>query len=295
MTDCSKYEEILALYYDGLLDEKEHEALLKHLEDCSECAQRLEDYRIMLHEMENLRVDPPKNLHAHIMDAVRKQKAPARFWGGFGPFTIAAAIVVVILFSLNSIFDLSHMYLFGRDTAASETVQSGDVADSAPGGSDGADGSNEMALQGDGDSGGVSKSSGAEELTEAPLDAPADSSTADGVSPMAGAAGGSRVDVSEYQAAGNAGLSAPDTLPLGGEYRDVIVAEGGAEKLRALVNNVRETEIDGVTYFVLPEDGDALNTVIRTLSEGGFALSRYTTGKDYINSSSSQMLVIVRN
>lgn len=122
---CEYYSELINLSLDGCATEEQTAALEKHILNCNECYERLIDYQIMTKCIEELRTNPPKDLHSNIMEAIEEadennelvQSPPAhRSFVRYMPY-IAAVVAIVLIF-----FEKSGLKLMTEDVSLPEST-----------------------------------------------------------------------------------------------------------------------------------------------------------------------------
>lgn len=98
MSNCDQYLPDLCAWMDGELEDSQ--ALEAHLAQCASCRALVAQYRQL--DVAIARVDPPAELHAHIMQGVtasHSPKAKRRF--AFGSATAVAAIAAALVLSIG--------------------------------------------------------------------------------------------------------------------------------------------------------------------------------------------------
>jgi hypothetical protein len=107
MINCDKYKEMISLYIDNLLDEKEKSRFEEHMKNCSSCRKELHEIQLLVSLCSNLPVEdlPPnfgQKLHDKLLKAGegnRKVKITSLFDSRYAKVfsTLAACIAVVFL------------------------------------------------------------------------------------------------------------------------------------------------------------------------------------------------------
>jgi len=98
--NCNEIKDMLSLYIDGELDEKEKKAVEEHVEVCESCRSELEQYQKIINMLQSLiEVEPPKGyckrLHEKLLKAKQQKKISAKSrWIKYG--SIAATFVLVV-------------------------------------------------------------------------------------------------------------------------------------------------------------------------------------------------------
>jgi len=98
--NCNEIKDMMTLYIDGELEDKEKKIFEEHIEDCEGCRKELEDYKKIISMLQNMtEEDPPKGycnrLHEKLLKAKAKSKISVRSkWMKYG--SIAAIFVLVI-------------------------------------------------------------------------------------------------------------------------------------------------------------------------------------------------------
>lgn len=96
MKKCEQYSQMISLFIDNELTQKEREDFLNHISTCSNCKSELEKIQYIVGEINNVpTVDIPNNLHNEIMDKVRKEKRISVSWQRYS--LIAAAFICVFV------------------------------------------------------------------------------------------------------------------------------------------------------------------------------------------------------
>lgn len=303
MKTCEAFAENLALYLDGLLTNEQQEELLQHIEECPACARQLEVYRILLHEVEDLRVDPPASMHQTILEAVAAAKQiqmPKRkFFGGMGSFTAATAAAAIILLMVGGVFgDLSNFYLFGRNTESGSADASSQSAMPAPA----AEPENGVLRKSKEDVPEVSNDTKSASSDEAIAAAP-QASKASG----AGAAASSAPPQEENAPAGNeeqgsASFSTasvdstsavcPQEIPFDGSFALVMVVSG-KDISDVTIHAKRQTESDGTFYYAVENDETVLADMGKSLTSKGFEVAYFYEGAGYIDATAPEALVVI--
>ena len=311
MKTCEMYAKNLALFLDGMLTKEEQEELLQHVEECPACARRLEMYRVLLHEVEDLRVDPPSSMHEAIMEAVTAKKIPMpkrKFFGGMGPFTAATAAAAVILLVVGGVFgDLSNLYLFGRNTeagSASVATQSTMMAPAAEPENGVLRKSKEDITSDNSDEKSASSDAAIAAAPVAPLapsvsaaaSSPApqtETASAPAPAPNAAIQSGDNGSL-KFSIAGaeNTSIVCPQEIPLDGSFALVIVASG-KDVSDLMINAKRQAESDGILYYAVENDETALADMSKSLSSKGFEITYFYEGADYIDAAAPEVLVVI--
>lgn len=302
MKTCEAFAENLALYLDGFLTKEQQEELLQHVEECPVCARQLEAYRILLHEAEDLCVDPPASMHQNIMEAVaatKQIKMPKRkFFGGMGPFTAATAAAAIILLMVGGVFgDLSNFYLFGRNTGTGST--------------DAATQSAMLAPAAESENGVLRKSK--EDVTSASNDTKtASSDAAVAAAPQAPPASGARAAASSTPQEENAPAAneeqgsvsfsiasvdsasavCPQDIPFDGSFTLVMVVSG-KDISDVTINAKLKTESDGILYYAVENDETVLADMEKSFTSKGFEVAYFYEGADYIDATAPEALVVI--
>ncbi|GEM_PF-6483684 len=322
MKQCEKYAENLALYLDGILSDQEQEEVMGHVEKCPECARRLEMYRILMKETKEMWVHPPESLHARIMEAVAEQKGRKRkkaFFGGVGPFTAASAAAAVILFLVGGVFgDLGSISLFGGSKSAGSADMAPRSAMYSLTSDQDESGSGEAAAgaaSGDLSSQSAADDAGEAKIAAAPNEAAKESLPEAGEAPDAaapeesapqknGASAGSAPDENQvndrspslkFSIAGDIpAVLCPEEVPLDGSFALVMVASGDSAVADGTIKAKREKKDEGIDYFAVQKDDEAVRDMEESLTEQGFLVTYFYEGADYIDAASSEVLVVVR-
>nr|WP_312579012.1 DUF4349 domain-containing protein [Sedimentibacter sp.] len=98
--NCNEIKEMLSLYIDDELDNKNKKIVEEHVENCEDCRNELEQYKKMIYMLQNLiEEEPPKGyckrLHEKLLKTKQQKKISARSrWIKYG--SIAAAFVLVV-------------------------------------------------------------------------------------------------------------------------------------------------------------------------------------------------------
>ena len=314
MKPCEAYAENLALYLDGMLTGEEQEELLQHVEECPVCARRLEAYRILLHEVEDLTVEPPASMHANIMKAAKQSQRPKRKIFGIGPFTAVTAAAAIILLVVGGVFgDLSNFYLFGRNTAAdsaSPATQSTTMAPAAAPENGALKKSKEDVPQVNNDEKSAAEDAAGTTAPEAPP-APSKKATASPAAPQhdENAAPAAKAAPQQENAAAQSGnqetfsasiarvdetpVVCPQKIPFDGSFALVIVALGKDVSQNGLINAERQAQSDDILYYAVENDEAVLANMGKSLASKGFKVTYFYEGADYIDASASEVLVVI--
>ncbi len=100
IVNCNEIKDMLSLYIDGELDEKEKKTVEEHVKICESCRYELEQYQKMINMLQNLvEEEPPKGycnrLHEKLLKVKKQKKTSTRSrWLKYG--SIAAAFVLVV-------------------------------------------------------------------------------------------------------------------------------------------------------------------------------------------------------
>lgn len=129
MNNCTKFEDLCSLCVDGQLTDAEETELMNHLQECSACAEYLEELKTIKNEFEQLDTAIPDTLHETIMTAVcqeaasrtvqyRQPKRRAPMFTMIG--AAAAAVIMVTSGALGDIVNKNHSVVEPKEEAAAE-------------------------------------------------------------------------------------------------------------------------------------------------------------------------------
>jgi hypothetical protein len=99
--NCTEIKDMLSLYIDGELDEKEQKIIEEHIITCESCRKELEQYKKIIYMLQNLiEEEPPKGfckrLHEKLLKTKQDRKINTRArWVKYG--SIAAVFVLIVL------------------------------------------------------------------------------------------------------------------------------------------------------------------------------------------------------
>lgn len=98
--NCNETKDMLSLYIDGELNEKEKKIVEEHVNECESCRKEFEQYQKIINMLQNLiEEEPPKGfckrLHERLLKTKQQKKITTRSrWIKYG--SIAAAFVLVV-------------------------------------------------------------------------------------------------------------------------------------------------------------------------------------------------------
>lgn len=98
--NCNDIKDMLPLYIDEELDDKEKKLVEEHIEKCENCRKELEEYKRIIHMLQNMTEEEPpkgycKRLHEKLLKTnVQKKISTRSRWVKYG--SIAAAFVLVV-------------------------------------------------------------------------------------------------------------------------------------------------------------------------------------------------------
>jgi anti-sigma factor RsiW len=93
------FEARLSDYLDGLLGEKERQALEQHIDGCAECRETLAQLRETMNALSGLhRVSAPENFDREVAETIRRRSGGRFFgrkaWGDRVPFELLALLAL---------------------------------------------------------------------------------------------------------------------------------------------------------------------------------------------------------
>lgn len=146
MNNCHKYQELISLYLDNMLSEKEKEEFEKHMESCEECRLELLGLKALLSELNSLpELDLPDGFHQRAMAKLKEKgaKKPAfsfsfRNFAGFVPAAASMVICFVALtwalssFNLSSGNDAGFSYYLEGATASNDVNEKNAASEAMP-------------------------------------------------------------------------------------------------------------------------------------------------------------------
>lgn len=98
--NCNEIKDMLPLYIDDELDDKEKKLVEEHIEKCENCKKELEEYKKIIYMLQNMTEEEPpkgycKRLHEKLLKTKVEKKISTRSrWIKYG--SIAAAFVLVV-------------------------------------------------------------------------------------------------------------------------------------------------------------------------------------------------------
>jgi len=98
--NCNEIKDMLPLYIDEQLEDKEKKLVKEHIEKCENCSKELEEYEKIRHMLQNMTEEEPpkgycKRLHEKLLKINVQKKISARYrWVKYG--SLAAVFVLVV-------------------------------------------------------------------------------------------------------------------------------------------------------------------------------------------------------
>lgn len=114
MNKCDRFRELISLYIDDMLDEKEKLELEEHLQGCEDCKNELEEIKQLVNSCREMEVkEPPEYLTPLIMNSVRKDALKTgllnRIIKKANPKVISVAAAALLLFAVITSGVLPHL------------------------------------------------------------------------------------------------------------------------------------------------------------------------------------------
>ncbi len=116
---CDDYKELISLYFDKELDEKEEKELFEHLTDCPSCRKEYEELKVvmdMLGEIEEEEL--PEGFHNEVMAKIKAETKPQKKRIPWARYTSIAASICAVFIVGGAVFATGFMGMGGSQFAA---------------------------------------------------------------------------------------------------------------------------------------------------------------------------------
>ena len=116
---CDDYKELISLYFDKELDEKEEKELFEHLTNCPSCRKEYEELKVvmdMLGEIEEEEL--PEGFHNEVMAKIKAEAKPQKKRIPWARYTSIAASICAVFIVGGAVFATGFMGMGGSQFAA---------------------------------------------------------------------------------------------------------------------------------------------------------------------------------
>ena len=116
---CDDYKELISLYFDKELDEKEEKELFEHLTNCPSCRKEFEELKVvmdMLGEIEEEEL--PEDFHNEVMAKIKAEAKPKKKKTPWARYTSIAASICAVFIVGGAVFATGFMGMGGSQFAA---------------------------------------------------------------------------------------------------------------------------------------------------------------------------------
>ena len=116
---CDDYKELISLYFDKELDEKEEKELFEHLTNCPSCRKEFEELKVvmdMLGEIEEEEL--PEGFHNEVMAKIKAEAKPKKKKTPWARYTSIAASICAVFIVGGAVFATGFMGMGGSQFAA---------------------------------------------------------------------------------------------------------------------------------------------------------------------------------
>ena len=116
---CDDYKELISLYFDKELDEKEEKELFEHLTNCPSCRKEFEELKVvmdMLGEIEEEEL--PDGFHNEVMAKIKAEAKPQKKKTPWARYTSIAASICAVFIVGGAVFATGFMGMGGSQFAA---------------------------------------------------------------------------------------------------------------------------------------------------------------------------------
>ncbi|MBE6008274.1 MAG: DUF4349 domain-containing protein [Lachnospiraceae bacterium] len=117
--ECDNYKELISLYFDNELDEKEEKELFEHLTNCPSCRKEYEELKAvmdMLGEIEEQEL--PEGFHDEVMAKIKAEAKPQKKKIPWARYTSIAASICAVFIVGGAVFATGFMGMGGSQFAA---------------------------------------------------------------------------------------------------------------------------------------------------------------------------------
>jgi len=115
---CENYKELISLYFDKELNDKEEKELFEHLNDCPSCRKEFEELKAVLEMLGEIEEEElPENFHEEVMSMIRNHAKPQKKKTPWARYTSIAASICAVFIVGGAVFATGFMGMGGNSAA----------------------------------------------------------------------------------------------------------------------------------------------------------------------------------